>query len=57
MHHPDCPRSDPTRSNAPCLCSRITAMPVVDRKLYRGLRYGAMIVLPIWVVVVWLIVR
>lgn len=61
MHHPDCPLSDPTRSNAPCLCMdllRITEESEESRRrLLRGLKYGALLMLPFWGAIVWLLVR
>lgn len=57
MHHPDCPRSDPTRSNAPCLCWEIlrTEDEEDETRLLRGMVFGILFSLPFWLIFAWVI--
>lgn len=58
MHHPDCPRSDPTRSNAPCLCwdiLRVADEEQEDSRLLRGMVFGILFSLPFWLILAWVI--
>jgi hypothetical protein len=60
LHHPDCPKNDPTRSNAPCLCMDLIRRAEEDeesRRLLRGIRNGFLILLPFWGAIAWLLIR